>query len=174
MNNWYVVTGGPNSGKTTTLNELKKRGFTIVPEAARTFIDREMRKGKTLKEIREDEFRFQQKLLKFKVKREKSLPKNQVFFFDRGMHDSGAYVIHLGKYKNKDIQVALKNATYKKVFILELLPGYKKDYARTENAALRKKLHRFIEEVYREFKLTILNVPVMTVQKRVNFILKNL
>lgn len=34
-NYFYVITGGPGVGKTTLLNELKNRGFTVFPEIAR-------------------------------------------------------------------------------------------------------------------------------------------
>jgi len=49
---WYVITGGPSSGKSTVLSCLEKMDYRIIPEAARVLIDEEMAKGKTLEEIR--------------------------------------------------------------------------------------------------------------------------
>ncbi len=37
-NNFYVITGGPGVGKTTLLEELRNRHYTIVPEIARKLI----------------------------------------------------------------------------------------------------------------------------------------
>ncbi|PIS15984.1 hypothetical protein COT62_00785 [Candidatus Roizmanbacteria bacterium CG09_land_8_20_14_0_10_41_9] len=57
-NNWYVITGAPSAGKTTLLKELEKKGYTVIYEAARIIIDREMKKGKKLSEIRKNELEF--------------------------------------------------------------------------------------------------------------------
>ena len=37
--NWYVITGGPGSGKTTTVNLLKERGYITTFEHARHYPD---------------------------------------------------------------------------------------------------------------------------------------
>ena len=50
--NWYVITGGPGSGKTTTLNYLNMLGYHTTIEHARHFIDTQMITGKTVNEIR--------------------------------------------------------------------------------------------------------------------------
>ncbi len=39
--NYFILTGGPGSGKTTTLNELAHRGFLTVPEVARAIIQKQ-------------------------------------------------------------------------------------------------------------------------------------
>ena len=37
--NWYVITGGPGSGITTTVNLLKERGYITNFEHARHYLD---------------------------------------------------------------------------------------------------------------------------------------
>jgi hypothetical protein len=93
---WYVLTGGPCAGKTTLLAELEKRGYKTVPEAARTYIDQERAKGRTLEEIRSDEGAFQHALIPMKVSAEQNASKDDVTFFDRGMHDSLVYFSYAG------------------------------------------------------------------------------
>lgn len=36
--NWYAITGGPSSGKTTTANLLKERGYITTFEHARHYV----------------------------------------------------------------------------------------------------------------------------------------
>ena len=43
--NWYVLTGAPGAGKTVLLEELLRRGFAVVPEAATRVIGRLDRVG---------------------------------------------------------------------------------------------------------------------------------
>ena len=45
--NWYVITGGPSSGKTTTVNLLKERGYITTFEHARHYMDTQRVSGKT-------------------------------------------------------------------------------------------------------------------------------
>ena len=37
--NWYVITGGPSTGKTTTIDLLQKQGYLTTIEHARHYID---------------------------------------------------------------------------------------------------------------------------------------
>ena len=86
--NWYVITGAPSSGKTTLLGHLASLGYEIVPEAARAFIDEEMKSGKTLEEIRTDERVFQRNILCRVEEVENMLDPQQLHFFDRGIPDN--------------------------------------------------------------------------------------
>jgi len=83
-NHWYVVTGGPCSGKTTLLQYLEKIGYAVKYEAARQLIDAELKKGKTLAAIRKNEQKFQKKVLHMKVNQESKLPTQQLFFLSVG------------------------------------------------------------------------------------------
>jgi len=83
-NHWYVVTGGPCSGKTTLLQYLEKIGYAVKYEAARQLIDAELKKGKTLAAIRKNEQKFQKKVLHMKVNQESKLPNSNYFFLSVG------------------------------------------------------------------------------------------
>jgi len=61
MNNWHVITGAPCTGKTTILHVLAKKGYRVEYEAARDYIDEQLKLGKTLAKIRGNEFLFQKK-----------------------------------------------------------------------------------------------------------------
>ena len=67
----------------------------------------------------------------------------------------------------------LKLVSYKKIFILDVLPLVN-DYARLENEAAQQKIHQLLTEVYEAMRFPIVHVPVLFPDERVNFILKNL
>lgn len=172
-NNWYVITGAPSSGKTTTLKALEKKGYKVFYEWARIYIDAEMKKGRTLKEIRKDELEFQRKILELKVNFENKLPKKDFVFMERGIPDSTAYMQMCGIKNDKDLAKALKNCFYKKVFLVELLK-YELDYARTESEEEARLIESLLEKSYTDIGIKVTRVPKMSVEKRVKFILDNL
>lgn len=175
-NNWYVVTGGPCSGKTTTLELIEKMGYRVEYERSRFLIDEEIKKGKSLKEIRGDEYQFQKKVLEMKLELEDKLPKDKLIFIERGIPDSTAYYDKLCGIKSENdvfLDKALKNCNYKKVFLFEIL-DYKQDYARTENFEEALALEKALEKSYQDLDIEVVRVPKMSIQERVNFLLNNL
>lgn len=171
QNKWYVLTGGPSSGKTTLIDELKKLGHATVPEAARMYFDTELAKGRLIEEIRKDEKLCQEQITKLKIELEKELPTNVLTFFDRGMHDSIAYMRHYGFEVEDWIRRAHEQALYQKVFLLEPLPVFKEDGVRTEGADFAGKIVDHLREAYRQFGMEPIEVPVMSVEERTKFIL---
>ncbi len=172
-NNWYVITGGPCAGKTTVIKQLKKKGFEIFPEAARMYIEQEIQKGRTLEEIRRDERAFQHALLEMKLKAEAQYDPAQVMFFDRGIPDSVAYYKAFNIAEDTELTSAMSQCTYKKIFLFELLP-YKKDEGRNEDVITAQKIQQNLEKSYQDLSIPIIRVPVMSVEKRVEFVLKSI
>lgn len=173
MNNWYVLTGAPSSGKTTILNLLEKKGYHIQHEWARIYIDEEIKKGKSLEQIRKDESLFQKRVVALKVNFEKTLPKNKTIFIDRGIPDSAGYNMLYGIKSDTFLTKALKDCFYKKVFLFKLI-SYEKDYARIENKTQALLIEKFLEKAYKDLGMTVITVPKMTIENRLEFILKNL
>jgi len=170
--NWYVITGGPSSGKTTVLKELAKLGYVVYPEAARVFIDKEMKKGKSLKEIRGNEAEFQRKVLKIKVEVEKTAPKDKIVFFDRAIPDSIAYYQIAGLNPQEVLRFCPKRK-YKKIFFLEQLP-FGQDYARIEDNKTIKKLNKLLKESYKNLGYEVITIPALSVKERVEKILSEI
>lgn len=173
INNWYVITGAPSSGKTTVIKLLEEKGYGVVYEAARIYIDREMEKGKTLSEIRENEILFQEQVLKMKVECEKKLPKEKIIFFDRGIPDSDAYYKAHGTGEDDFLKESMGKCAYKKAFLFEMV-GYEKDYARNENKEQQSRIQNLLKGSYERLGIPVVMVPKMPPDQRLNYVLNNL
>lgn len=171
--NWYVITGGPSSGKTTTVNLLKERGYITTFEHARHYLDTQLLKGRTIEETRKNQREFQLGVLDMQIQQEAEISPNALVFLDRAIPDALAYYRFLNLSVDEKLTEALKNVCYKKIFVLDSLP-MKNDYARTEDEVAQKIIHDLLIEVYESLLFPIVLVPVLPPDERVDFILKNL
>ncbi|MFH1181161.1 MAG: ATP-binding protein [bacterium] len=168
---WIVITGGPSSGKKTILRCFKSKGYLVINEVARGVIDRANRQGIRTQELRRDEIRFQESMLPIKARLERKLPRRKVIFLNRGMPDSVAYLLNCGGDPQK-AKVLCERNLYRRVFLLEQLPIFIEDYARTENLKDAKKISKLLRQAYEELGYHVILVPSMSVERRIRFILE--
>ncbi|BCA96083.1 hypothetical protein TUM19329_24440 [Legionella antarctica] len=103
MNQLYILTGSPGSGKTAMLAELSKRGFPIVDEPARrVLLQQRLIDGEGVYD--KNPFLFKELMLSRMLYDYESAPKFDLVFFDRGLPDLIAY----SKCFNLDIGSELK------------------------------------------------------------------
>lgn len=171
--NWYVITGGPSSGKSTVIRQLKDLGYKTTHEAARHYIDLQRINGRSVDEVRANQRQFQHKVLNLQIDLERHLDPQELVFLDRGLPDELAYYKYFDLSPDEKLVEYLKTATYKKIFIMDLLP-LDKDYARIEDVEAQKALHQLIIESYKARNEPIVMVPVLPPKERVAFILANL
>ena len=171
--NWYVITGGPSSGKTTVVNQLNMLGHHTTIEHARHFIDTQMITGKSVEEIRKNQIEFQNGILDMQILQEASLSPDELVFLDRALPDTLAYYKFLNLPISEKLENALTNAFYKKIFVLKSLPLVN-DYARRENEAAQKRISDLIVEVYESFPFPVIHVPILPPKERAEYILKKL
>jgi predicted ATPase len=170
--NWCVITGAPCSGKTAVIDELERRGFHVIHEVARAYIDEQLADGWQLHQIKADELQFERHILNEKVRIEASLSANETVFFDRGLPDSIAYF----KLSGIDSTEPLKKSgchRYKQVFFFERF-GFSKDQVRSEDEATADKLDFLIYESYRMLGYDLVPIPKLPIPKRADFILTHL
>ena len=173
----YVITGGPCTGKTTTLREIMARGYAVVEETARDIISNEREKSEKDKSYSPilpwtNISRFQRLVAEEQMRREEQATAIPVFI-DRGLMDNLAYIQVFGGQLDDITASIVSRARYSKIFFLEQVP-YVLDAARREDPELGRRIHEAIYEVYSSSKMEVLKVPWMAVQDRANFILCNL
>jgi len=119
MTNWYVITGGPSSGKTTTVDMLHGLGYTTTIEHARHYLDLKRVEGKTVEEVRALRLEFQHGVLAMQLEQEASLDPEATIFLDHAIPDSLAYYRFLDIQPDAQLLDALRHVSYRKTFILD-------------------------------------------------------
>ena len=173
VTNWFVLTGGPSSGKTTTVTLLRERGYTTTIEHARHYIDLQRLGGRSVDKIRSRQLEFQRGVAAMQIAQEAELDPDALVFLDRALPDSLAYLRFLDLEPDTELVEAVRRASYRKVFLLDLLP-LAADYARTEDAEAQHRIHRLLGGVYRELDVPVESVPVLPPTERVDWILARL
>ena len=173
MSNWYVITGGPSSGKTTTVDLLRARGYRTTIEDARLYIDLQRLGGRTVEQIRGRQVEFQRNVLALQLAQEAALDPDELVFLDRAVPDSLAYYRFLGIEPDPALLGAMERAPYRKVFVMDLLP-LAPDYARTEDVPAQRRIHELLLEVYESLPIPVERVPVLPPEERVDHILARL
>ena len=169
---WYVITGAPCSGKTAVIRGLERRGFPVVHEVARAYIDDELKKGRGINAVKADTRAFESHILNKKIEIEAALPIDTVIFLDRAVPDSIAYYRLSGLDPGEPLEKS-RTYRYKKVFLFERLL-FEKDPVRSENENMAAKLEMLLAESYRMLGYSLVRVPLLPVGERVDFILKRI
>lgn len=173
MLNLYVISGGPSTGKTATINEIKKRGYKVLEEAARNVAETDKRFiGKSIREI--DSEKFQNAIFDYQKEELSRLNGDGDVFLDRGFGDTLAYYKVYGLEVPQDKLGYAKKTRYCKIFILDFLNFYKKDSLRIETKREQEKIQKEIINMYKELGYKPIIVPFMSIMERVDFILKKL
>ncbi len=170
--NWCVITGAPSSGKTSVIKELAHRGYAIQAEVARELIELGISRGLSLGDIRRDAKDLQKSILEVTLAREMALDLKTTIFLDRGLPDSITY-FKLAGLEGAEAVAASLLFQYRAVFIFDRLPIIKDD-VRTEDEALANRIDRMLEEDYKSVGYDPVRVPVLPIEQRADFVLKEL
>ncbi len=167
----YVITGGPGVGKTTLINILASRGYTVVPEAPRILIEEYIKVDTTFSPLNDPQ-KFQKEVIDRQIELESKITED-VVFCDRGLIDNYGYSIFYKMPVPEILQTQGSNR-YDKIFLLDPLPQYETDTSRYEDKETALAIHNAIEDGYRKYRYEIIKVPVLTPEQRTDFILAHL
>jgi predicted ATPase len=167
----YVITGGPCVGKTTILNDLKKKGFHVMHEVPRQVIEERQEHNKDY--LPSDDIKeFQEKVLKTHLEIEKDLPE-EVVFLDRGIGDILAYCDVYGIDPPKHVETHSKSPRYHKIILLDRLGFFENDDAR-KDGKIADQVHNALEAAYKRLGYEIIKVPPLPPRERLEWLMKRL
>jgi predicted ATPase len=179
---FYVITGGPGSGKTTALAELARRGHICIPEDARAVIQQQVAScGQALPWA--DAPRFADLLMEQSIAtyREQAViwhaqpakyPQSPVYF-DRGIGDAFICADLIGHALPVALCEQAKHYRYRDpVFLAPRWPEiYITDTERRQSREEAERTEHAIVKTYTKLGYRILRLPLTTPAKRAEFIL---
>ena len=175
-NNFYVITGGPGCGKTTLIDELCRRGYDHVPEAARAIIRQQVNThGDALPWM--DTRKYSDMMLSWSVRDfTMRTGSDRLCFFDRGIPDTYGYEILMGFDGNPLLEQALNHYRYNpKVFIL---PPWKEIYLtdteRKQDFQEALRTYRVIKDAYKRSGYRLVEIPPAPVSIRADMVEKHM
>jgi predicted ATPase len=171
--NWHVITGAPSCGKTTLIDQLASMGFQTVPEIARQYIEGEVAKGRTVKEIRANAVDLERDLMDLQRRTESELRASDVVFLDRGLPDYLAFYRLAGVNPNEHLAECF-HYRYASIFVLDQLPFQQDGTRMKEDADIADYLDEWHARDYRALGYRVVRVPVMSPEERLAFVLERL
>jgi len=173
IENFFVLTGGPGSGKSALLDALERAGYARSLEAGRGIIQDQHRiGGRALPWV--DPNLFSEMMLNWEMRSyQVATHSTGPFFFDRGVVDVVGYLRLVGLPVPKHIQKAVEIFRYnRRVFIAPPWKEiYKKDQERKQDFGEAVRTYEVMRAAYGECGYELIELPRLPVEKRMRFIL---
>lgn len=169
---FFVLTGGPGSGKTTLIEALKSAGLGTAPEAGRGIIrDQAAIGGQALPW--DDRALFAELMLSWELRswhaaREEPGP----VFFDRGIPDTIGYLRLCGLPVPDHVKRAAESFRYaRRVFVAPPWPGiFSQDDERKQTFEEAVRTFESVTDTYAELGYELALLPLASVEERMRFI----
>ncbi len=159
-----VITGAPNSGKTTLVKKLEEQGHLVLHEVAREVI----KEGFNFK----NSLDFQYEIFKRTIERNKKIISKKIHFLDVDLIEGIAYLKLKGIEAPEWLHKAASEASYDKVFFLESNPIWVDDGVRFQTKEEAEKIGKMIKEAYENFGFRPIIIPWISLNERIELIKK--
>lgn len=171
----HIITGTSGTGKTTLINELSRRGFTVFDEPTRRVLEGQLAIDGPALPVKRPQLFVEAMLDLCQQSLRESEAATDPVFFDRGIPDVAAYAIRFGVDPTASFRAAEKAGYSRMVF---LLPPWREIFVRDEFRGISfeeySEFHALIHSTYAEASYTMAEVPLVPVEQRVSFILSEI
>ena len=168
-----VIIGGPGTGKTAVIEELKTRGYDCMNEISRD-VTLEAKKNGIDQLFLQDPIWFSKKLLEGRTTQfiESEGLATELVFFDRGLPDVVAYLDFIRVPYDAEFVDRCETYRYDQIFILPPWKEiYTQDNERYETFEQAIEIQKCLIRWYKTFQYSPIEVPKISISKRVDFIL---
>lgn len=170
---FFVLTGGPGSGKTSLIEALHACGFATAPEAGRGIIRDQMEIGGGALPWQNPAL-FAELMLAWELRswREAHAAAGPVFF-DRGVPDTLGYLRLTGLPIPAHMHEAARRFRYhRRVFIAPPWPEiFTQDSERRQTLDEANRTHAAMVEIYAELEYELVALPLVPVEQRADFVI---
>ncbi len=171
---FFILTGGPGSGKTSLLGRLAQEGYATMPEAGRGIIQNHVAiAGPALPWT--DPLLFAELMLSWEMRSHaEAASLRGPVFFDRGVPDVAGYLSLTSLPVPQHVEAAAARFRYNRtVFILPPWPEiFGQDDERKQDFDEAVRTHDAMVETYRRLGYALVTVPKVSVEERVRFVLE--
>lgn len=175
FNNKIIITGAPGAGKSTLLDALKQAGYHCHEEISRIVIKESLSAGNDILPWKNVDL-FSQKVLEKMLIQYSKETSTDFVFCDRAIPDIMAYLL-FGKKNIAPIFFEELNKVkyHPTVFIAPPWQEiYVNDNERIESFEIAQQIYNCLNQFYREINFNLVELPKVSVNKRVEFILANI
>lgn len=171
--NYFILSGGPGSGKTTIIDRLAACGFATIAESGRAIIREQAEVGANAVHGG-DAAAFGELMLKRGIADYRSMAgTSEPVFFDRGIAELTGYWRLMGLAVPEHVREAARQ--YRSNPLAFLVPPwreiYRQDSERRQDWPEAVRTFERVREAYGEAGYTTVEIPRDTVARRVSFIL---
>lgn len=171
---FYVISGGPGSGKTSLLDALESEGFCRTQEAGRSIIQQQVAIGGRALPWG-DRLQFAELMLNWETRSyQMAQATTGLVFFDRGVPDVAGYLrlenIAIPSHVRKAVELFRYNQT---VFMAPPWPEiYRQDRERKQDFAEAVRTYECLRATYESQDYRVQEIPCTSIEERVRFILR--